>query len=178
MILTVASAAAQIPPGYEMVRITNRLGYIHRASMNNVGQIAFHCILDPSDYNTSEIYLYDNGVLWRLTNDRVADAFPDINDAGDIVWSRKIPADGDLEIVRLRNGVLTQLTDDVYWDWGPRLNEGGEIAWSKTYDRGCAHVEGDVFLYDETGIRVVYADGSSNQGAQINDAGDVVWTSY
>ena len=51
---------------------------------------------------TAEIYLYDNGTVTQLTNDDVPDKYPDINDAGVIVWSRGIGAGGTLEIVRYR----------------------------------------------------------------------------
>ncbi|MGE0480084.1 MAG: hypothetical protein AB7Q17_06385 [Phycisphaerae bacterium] len=171
------SVAAEPPPGFQMVPIATDLGYVHSAKMNNLGQIVFQCILAPEDYNSSEIFLHQRGELTRLTNDGIADAFPDINDAGDIVWSRKTDGNGPFEIVRLRNGELARITNDAYWDYAPRINESGIIAWHKSYIRGCGDAEADVFLYDGSVYRI-HGDGASHQLAAITNAGDLIWTRY
>ncbi|MBU0638790.1 MAG: hypothetical protein KKB50_07995, partial [Planctomycetes bacterium] len=87
-IWVVAIAAAQIPAKYEVVQITDNPYYEPVPRINNNGQCVFMGWFNPSDRRTEEIFLYDNGVLTRLTDDYIQDCSPDINDDGTIVWCR------------------------------------------------------------------------------------------
>ncbi|MCG3129067.1 MAG: hypothetical protein CHACPFDD_03976 [Phycisphaerae bacterium] len=174
-------AAAQVPPGYEVLQLTTGPAMDYPPQMNNRGQIVWEERIDSAVDESSEIFLYDNGTITRLTNDGFRDAFPDINDAGEIVWSRFIGPQGPYgltaEIVHYFDGVLTQITFDGEDDNAPKINNLGQSVWSKYLGFGRA----DVYLQDGEGI-VRLTDGltenRSNQAAEINDRAQVVWTQY
>ncbi|MCG3128863.1 MAG: hypothetical protein CHACPFDD_03759 [Phycisphaerae bacterium] len=175
-------AAGQIPPGYELVQLTTGPAMDMPPRMNNRGQIVFESRLDGTDAS-GEIFLYDAGKLTRLTNDNVRDALPDINDVGEIVWSRDIGPEGPYgptgEIIHFREGNLTQITSDAEDDSAPKINNLGQIAWKKSIDGGYAR--SDIYLLDGGAIvRLTdgVAENRSNQGARINDRGQIVWTRY
>ncbi|TWT45711.1 hypothetical protein RAS1_21400 [Phycisphaerae bacterium RAS1] len=172
-------AAGQSLPGYELIDITNTPQWFERdAQINNHGQIVFSRRMIASDDRTTEIMLWDNGVLIQITNDNVLDEFPDINDAGTMVWSRGIGPDGKLEIVTWQNGALSQLTQDTPNDYAPRIDNFGKIVWYKAHGSGCGNASADVCMFDGVAELTLVSDGWSNQGADINDAGDIVWTRF
>lgn len=175
----VAAGLGQIPPGYEVVYLDVGYPYHGNAAINDRGQIVISARRVPGDSSTSELFLYDAGVWTQLTNDRVIDAFPDINNDGTIVWSRSAGADGSLEIFRrLADGTTTRLTNDVYWDYTPRLNESGDVVWSQLIRAGCGSATANVMLHSNAGAQTIYADGFSNQVVRMNAAGQIVWTRY
>jgi hypothetical protein len=179
-----ACAAAQLPPGYEIIQVTEDAYYQPGARMNNRGQFVFMTWFDVSDRLTEEIFLYDNGELIRLTDDYVQDVCPDINDDGTIVWCRGIgpinPDTGEpsLEIVVYEGGELTTLTDNGDQDVGPSINNVGQIVWDRWPGGGCEDSRADIYFHDGQSIHQITDDDWSNQGAEINDFGDIVWTQY
>ncbi len=174
-----------IPPGYEIVRITNTPYREVFARLNNSGQVVFTRWFDfGEDRSTQEIYLYDSseGELTRLTNDDIQDVGADINDDGVICWSRRIGYPGAIqapgEIVIYRNGQIARLTDNPHWDENPRINRWGEIVWERYYiENGLG---ADIFHYDGQSIRQVTTDGwtegVTNSQCRINDLGQIIWT--
>ena len=174
------STFAQLPPGYQgVIQITNDNAFNRRPSMNNHGQFVFAKRIDPFDEYTSEIYLYDNGVLTRLTEDYIWDDFPTINDDGEITWSRAIGPGGTHEIMLYHHTQLIRLTDDDLWDYSPWINNNGLIAWGQYTLEGCLEADGNIFLYDGQSIQQISFDvGYSNQRPHVNDLGDIVWTRY
>ncbi|TWT45613.1 hypothetical protein RAS1_20410 [Phycisphaerae bacterium RAS1] len=172
-------AIGQSLPGYELIDITNTLQWFERdAHINNQGQIVFSRRMVSSDDRTTEIMLWDHGVLTQLTSDNVRDEFPDINDDGTIVWARGVGPGDTLEVIVWQNGSLVQLTDDAPRDSSPRINNVGHVVWHKIYDAGCGSVMADVCLFDGERITTLVSDGWSNQRPVINDLGDVVWTRF
>ncbi|MBU0637349.1 MAG: hypothetical protein KKB50_00670 [Planctomycetes bacterium] len=182
-------AAAQVPPKYEIVQITDNPHYEPVPRINNHGQCVFMVWFDTSDRRTEEIFLYDNGVLTRLTDDYIQDCSPDINDDGTIVWCRGLgpinPQTGEptLEIVLYENGQITRLTDNDRQDHSPAINNSGHVVWARDMGQICGtHEAMDLFLYDGQEILQITTDGLSeevaNQAADINDYDDIVWTRY
>lgn len=188
-LVTPGAGQAQIPPGYEIVQVTQNPYYEPVPRMNNCGQFVFMRWYDVSDRLTEEIFLYDNGELIRVTDDYVQDVGPDMNDDGTIVWARGIgPINPDtgqptLEIVMWQDGDLTRLTDNDVQDVGPSINNVGQVVWDRYMGEVCGgHTAMDVFLYDGHAVQQITTDGLSdevaNQAAEINDFGEIVWTRY
>jgi len=168
-----------LPPGYkDVVEITNDSAFNYSAAINNRGQIVFSKWINPNDPSTSEIYLYDNGKLTRLTDDNIWDDYPDINDAAEIVWSRAVGSNGTLEIVLWRDARLTRLTYDDLRDSESSINNGGLIAWKKATAKGCGASDADIYLYDGADVRRISDGWLSNQSPHLNDLGDIIWTRY
>jgi len=175
------TGAQNVPPGYDkVVEITRDAYFNDWPRINNRGHVVFSRWFDPYDGNTAEIYLWDNGVLQRLTDDYLADAFPAINDAGEIVWTRAtVPNTSNaFEIVHWRNGELRRITYDDVRDYSDGINNHSWITWSKIIGGGCREMDADVWLLDDGGMRRLSERWRSNQVAHLNDLGDVVWTRY
>lgn len=175
-----ATGLAQIPPGYEVIQVTQNPYWEDRPRINNKGQVVFYARLGDVE-TTEEIFLYDQGELIRLTRDDVRDTSPDINDGGTIVWVRGWKEDA--EIVLYENGELRQLTDNDNQDGQPRINNLGHVAWMRYGPPGCNGWETfDIYFYDGNETqRVTYngeRDSLFNQGVDLNDLDQMVWTEY
>ncbi|MCG3128676.1 MAG: hypothetical protein CHACPFDD_03566 [Phycisphaerae bacterium] len=188
----VSVALAQIPPGYEVIQITDGTYYDFGPKINNHGQIVFTRWYDTNDRSTEEIFLYDpaQGGLIQLTNDNIQDVGAVINDDGVIAWSRGIgPTDPDtqepgLEImVRTPDGQITRITDNAFTDYPPAINSAAHMVWeAETAYGGCAGFGADLFFYDGQSIEAITEDGVSslllNQSPAINDFDQIVWAKY
>ncbi|MCG3129088.1 MAG: hypothetical protein CHACPFDD_03997 [Phycisphaerae bacterium] len=128
------AAVAQVPPGYEIVQLTENSWQEDPPKINNHDQIVFARRSGPN--GTGEIILYDRATdnFTQLTNDAINDILPDINDDGVIVWSSEFgPPDqygptGEI-MLRWPDGTIEQLTDDGRHDRGPRINAVSRVAW-------------------------------------------------
>ncbi len=173
-----ACAAGQVPPGYEIIPITENPYYDSRPSINNHSQVVFATRF--GDGSTQEIFLYQRGELTQLTDDDVFDGWPDINDDGTIVWSRKVGQNDTYEIVLYRDGDMTLLTDDAFSDYTPKINNLGHVVWSN-HTTGGACTTSEVFFYDGETTEQITNDTPLNlasQSPQINDHDWIVWTRY
>jgi hypothetical protein len=172
----VSALDAQVPPGYELIRITDDPYFDRWATVNNCGQVVFSKRINNS-IDQEEIFLWDNGQLIQITDDNVNDSFPDINDNGTIVWSRRVgPDDGSFEIATYRNGQTTILTDNTVIDYEPRVNESEHVTWEMLTGEGCTGA--NIMLFDGTIMRQLTDDGFSNQSPDINRLGQIAWTRY
>ena len=178
---TARPAAAQIPPvGYDLVRVTNTPSRDERSSQINVhGQIVW------SDNTTAEIFLYDGrtGEVTQITNNLTADGEPSINADGVIAWTQVIgPAtpDGRWAEIMLRtpDGTVTRLTDNQTQDSSPSINGLNQVAWNRMNPRGCDEIGRDVMFFDGQTIRQITDNDWDNQGVNLNDRGDIIWTEY
>ena len=176
-----ACAAAQVPPRYEIVQLTENAYYEHRPAINNRGQIVFARRLGANEFS-DEIFLYDDGEFIQLTDDDVQDMCPDINDEGTIVWSRRIGADDiygpTLEVFVWQDGQVTRLTDDDRNDYVGGINNLGHIVWSKIVRGGCHNVNAVICFYDGATVEQISHADWSNASPAINDQDWVVWTRY
>ena len=168
-----------IPPGYELIQITNTPYKERVPALNNRGQIVFEGQIGGG-WDGAELFLYDtDGSLTQLTNDNVWDGLPDIADDGTIVWSKAIGDGGTEEImIRSPSGEVTRLTFNDLDDSSPHINNVGQIAWKRITRLGCANSSSDVMFFDGQTIRRITKNLWSNQTTVLNDHGEIVWTEY
>jgi hypothetical protein len=107
----------------------------------------------------------------QLTNNSYADEFPQINDAGQVVWQGW---DGsDYEIYLYSGGVTSQLTNNTYDDKAPQINTSGQVIW---------HQRSRIFLFSSgTTTQIasnIYSNSYMEAIPQINDAGQIVWQGW
>ncbi|MCC7291585.1 MAG: hypothetical protein IT449_05950 [Phycisphaerales bacterium] len=184
-------ASGQIPGKFEFLRIVDDDAYSSRQAINRKGHVVFPSSPGRVDDPGAEIFLYRDGEVIQITHDNVADRIPDINDDGTIVWFSAIGPVGDYgptyEIMMRRpDGEVIQLTDNDVDDEGPKINNRGEVVWNAFLRFGCngGVTRRDLFLFDGVETRRLTFDaddgdgGISNQGAQINDLGQIAWARY
>jgi hypothetical protein len=141
---------AQLPPRYHIVPIENDLSNgNYAAQINDRGQIVYDLWLDGGNTDAIDIFLNDNGMITRLTDDNVYDRQPDINNDGTIVWSRATNGPGSpAQIVMWRDGVLTQLTHSPEDNLDPRINNLGHVVWCRWRGYGCEQSSADIMFFD------------------------------
>jgi hypothetical protein len=171
----VSVIVAQVPPGWEIIQITDDPYYDGVPAINDCGQIAFQKRLGD-DWPASEIFVWDNGTIIRITDDNVGDGPPDIADDGTIAWSRKSGPNNTLEIVIYRDGILAPLTNNEVDDLAANINNLGHIAWNSYNGTGCAG--SDIHFFDGSSIEQLTDNAYSNQSPIMNDFDHTTWTQY
>jgi hypothetical protein len=170
VVLSGLSAHGQIPDGFELIEVTSGPDQHGSPAINNCGQIVYTYGVQGTA--GQEVFLYDNGALTQITTNQVSDAYPDINDAGVIVWS------GDHDSL---NGDIVMYEDGqtsvVGFGSAPSINNLGHVAWKTLAPQTCAF-ESTVFLYDGTTVEQISDSVLSDQSPRVNDTDDVVWTRY
>jgi len=168
----------QVPDGYEVIDVTpiSLQGFeIFNAQINDCGQITFPVRFRAFDNSTSEVLLYDNGSIVQLTEDDALDTFPDVNDDGALVWSRRLPdrpSTEEPDPVIWRAGQLWTLGQG----FGARINGSQHVTWSWGF-QNCAATS-DIYCYNARSVQLLFSDGLSNQGPEINNLDDIAWTRY
>lgn len=167
----VASASAQIPVGFEVVEVTEGPVFHAQPQTNNCGEFAY--FTGYPWHTTSEVWLYDNGSIIRITDNELPDATPDINDDGTIVWTRNFDGNIGGEIM-VRTG-----HDEVPLSPGqnPVINNRGAIAFDRPVDPNCPWGS-YMMLYDGGTFHELIQPDRSNQLPAINDQSMVLWTNY
>lgn len=184
--LLAGAATAIVPPGYRLIQVTRNDYFELQPRMNNHGQFVFFKRIGTfGEDERDDIMFYDGEQLINITSDTRhprRDAFPDINDAGTIVWSRAIGPQGEwgrtFEIMMYRDGEMIRLTDDDKDDYAPRINNNGHIVWSRDDNLGCLETSHTLMYYDGFEIHELTGDLYSNQPTEINDRNQIVWTRY
>lgn len=173
----VAPVRGQVPPGFEVIQITDDPDYDGPPSINNCGQVVFSKRIG-NDFNHEEIFLWDNGTLIQITDDDHRDAFPKINDQGTIVWSRTTGGvDTHFEVARWSGGEIEILTDTPSQsEVAGEINSHGHVAWSRYIGGDCAR--NDLYFFDGEVEHQITDDMFSNQGGAINDSDQITWTKY
>ena len=174
----VVSAGVTLPPGFEIIHITDSPADNSRfARLNECGEVVYSATLGPSV--CSEMFLYDNGALTRLTFDDELDWLPDINDEGVLVWSRTAEEEGCSQaaseiIVSAADSLIFLTANDVI-DYSPRINTAGHLAWQWRNGQGCLGTGTDILYRDETGTTQVSQNGLHNSGVALNKDDEMVW---
>ncbi|MCH8253271.1 MAG: hypothetical protein IID36_12540 [Planctomycetes bacterium] len=172
LIFTGAPGVAQIPEGFEVAQVTfDPEFWDSGVSINNCGEIVFHKRMGMP-VETTEIFLYDNGRLTRLTDDNYHDAFPDNNDLGTIVWGRAV--DGETQLVRYVNGESTIMGSSA---GGPQINNLSHIVAYEANDGNCG-AGATVYHYHDDVFEVITDNDFSNQSVQNNDSDWITWTQF
>lgn len=175
-----AQAPGQIPPGYEVVQITNTPLTEFHPDLNNRGQIVFGA-RRGSDNTTTEIFLYDDnsGKIIQITNNNVHDTVPHIGDDGTIAWSSLIGEGGTAEVmIRSPQGVVTRLTHDAVGDGVNDVNSLGQVVFNRGNTRGCVGSGKHVMFYDGQTVRQITDNDWFNQAISLNDHGEIVWAEF
>jgi hypothetical protein len=189
LFLLAVSAAAQIPPGYELVQVSPPGVPCRDPDMNERGQIVFSAELGEP-YVSREIMLYDpaDGSLTQITNDNINDGIAHIGNDGTVTWSSfRGPPDrfgnptGEI-MIRTPDGVITQVTDNDVQDSPSDVDAYGRVVFKRYMDFVCGGASMDLFLYDGLGVVTITTSGLTesvaNQVASINNAGEICWTEY
>lgn len=172
-----APSPGQIPPGWEIIQITDDDWYDGPPSINNCGQIVFSKRLN-NFHEAEEIFLWNRGILSRLTDDDVRDAHPHVQDQGVIVWNRKI-APGDLfHIVRWSGREIEVISEESTTDTFVRANSNGHAVWSTFNFEGCTGSNAAISFFDGESVQAISGALLSNQGPDIDDFDRTVWTQY
>ncbi len=165
-------APAEPPKGFEVVYFAAADRLPGWPNINDCGQVVFwQGYISASD---AEIYLYDNGVVYNITDDDVADAWPDINDHGVIAWTRNVELSARGEVYTYDHGKRQHLGSGIT----PYINRSGHVAWFWRYGVDCTALD-KVMYYDGTQvIPLTEGDDRSNQTIRINDRNEVTWNRY
>lgn len=177
VLITAQTTFAQVPEGFELLQITSDAHYDGTARMNNCGQIVFVKRIGNSWADT-DVFLYDNGVLSRITADENRDAVPDINNNSVITWCRGIRNAGATQIIVYDSGIETLIDENPLGAAQPAINDSGHVAWDNWWRTGCEDSDADVFLRRNHRVRMVSDGTNTNQAAALNNVGMCTWTDY
>jgi hypothetical protein len=172
-----AWAQVNVPPGYEVVRLTDDEWSDIFPRINNLG----HVIWQKRIVNSygQEIFLYDGVRIRQITDNDLIDTHPDINDHGVMTWARRtkpeLGADGD-EIIVYDGMTERIITDNEYLDTGPRISNLGHVVWSQVTGGTCHSSR--KLLWDGARTTVIVDDGFNNGSAELNDFDQFAWTRY
>jgi hypothetical protein len=170
-----STTLAQIPPGFEVVRVTWEPQYFdHGPQLSDCGIVVFATRLGPS-WADAEIFTYDNGCQERITNNNDRDVVPAINAAGTLTWGRAPGDQGTREVVTWKDRVLRVVSEPEKVAQSPAINNIEHMAWEHALGTGCYGEDSDVVYYDGLDIRDIHDRLYSNQGAEINDSNTIVW---
>jgi hypothetical protein len=185
LLLAPASAPAglaevQIPPGWEVLQITDDPDFDDRPSINNCGQVVWSKRINQNT-DQEEVFLYDipSGSLIQITDNDFRDWNPDINDFGTIAWAHARAPGGSahLEVALYERGTVTYLTDNEVNDNQVTINNLGQVAWTHWQDAPSCN-GANVFLYDGTSIQQLSSGARYHQSPEINNVGEVAWTAF
>lgn len=170
-----ASAQVNLPPGFEIVEFAVDERGTGRSDINDCGQIVFDKNPGPNS-SYSEIYLYDNGKIVQITNNRDGDVFPLINNRGQMVWGRGIGADSMTQIIFYDHGVETIVDSFPQGTTVDQtLNNLGHVGWVRV-ERDVCPIRCNMFIWDGTTItQQTFDRDMANMGINLNDNGDFAW---
>jgi len=175
---TVVVAQVEIPEGFEIIEFGFSDTSTWEPAINNCGQIAFGKRLGRRQ-RTVEILLYDNGRITQVTDNRDRDIGVDINDAGTMVWQRKVRrGEGPVrrQIILYADGLETILEERRNQNRKPFINNLGHVTWA--HDRGpySCPLRADIMFWDGHKIkRISERERLVNQWPELNDLDDVAW---
>ncbi len=158
------------PEGFEFVNLMSGNKPFSLPRMNDCGQVV---VARGYLFEETEVFLYDNGVLTQMTDNRVSDDAPDINDEGTMTWMVGYDGFHAGEIVIFRNGERSVLAAGKF----PSINNLGHIVWRRSMGEGCRGLDMDVYFYDGESVRQITHGGLSNQTVTVNDLDQIAWIS-
>ena len=166
-------ALPQIPPGFELVRITNDEDHDGSARINVCGQVVFSKRFNQQNLE-EEIMLYDNGRTVQITDDEVEDRIPYINNGGIIVWQRQ-RAFPLLPIIMIyQDRRATEFAEGRT----ARINNLGHMAWKRPNGLGCRGSDADIFFFDGETTTQITSEDRSNQALWLNDNDEIAWVRF
>ena len=167
-------AQVEIPEGFEIVEINRSDYFTGPPAINACGQIVFYQRLTP-EYSSSEIFLYDNGKLVRITENNLSDRSPDLNDEGTIVWTRRTRGVQENEVMLYRDGKTTILDANRKGVRKGFVNNLGHVAWARDRRDHCPLRSVIVFWDGQSIIQISENDDFVEQHPDLNDRDDIAW---
>jgi len=128
--------------------------------------------------------LYDNGSLEHVNIDTNISGDPDINDLGEMVWTRATGGFVGGELVFFKDGeehfvFFTNEEMNAQSAPGGRINNHGHVMIdARLGTEVCPGFEDNFYLMDDEAARPIAVDGFSNQSGEINDRDEMVWHRY
>lgn len=177
-------------PGFEIIELTPGMeGYDRRRpTLNNCGEVVWHMGPDDSGART-DIYLYDNGLLRKLTNAPIAfpyapDNFPTISDSGMVAYTHwPPPGNVGRHVTTISPATETSVVvyDDVSVPAGVSIsmNALGHLTWHLTHGESACDIGNyrawDIWMFDGEQSRLLVHDRLTNQSPDINDQDEIVF---
>lgn len=180
-------ADVAVPPGYRVVDMSNQPpfvgGFSQYCRINNHGDVVYEWWSNGLDPSGIEIMLYSDGEVRRITNNTISDRVPYINDHGDIAWSSETGPNGELEVWTLRDGAKTRVSVPIVRGvlgrcWTRGINNDGCVLWNQVVGEPCDEAVSELWLYDGSRSSQITSVGQWNQGASLNNRGEVAWARY
>lgn len=158
----------------QLTRLTDNTLPDGSASINNLGQVVWKQMTGTTCGLTTDIWMYDGQRIFPITTnsvaERVAHQGPEINDPGQIVWTRYnfCPSPyWESDILMYDNGVTTRLTSNQVAPSLPDINNAGLVAWFHRPPTG-----NSIELW-QSGVTTLLTDWGANP--QLNNLGDVAF---
>lgn len=167
-----SSLSAQIPEGYELLRLTDDQLYNHAPDINNKSDVAFSALVPDVQGN---VFLFSGGIVRKVSGDTTYDLFPIINDVGDLVWYRcdlddcvpyLVSSDGG-DVVSRGSSVVLSAYD---------INNDGDVVFVHDDGESGRHI--CMYDGDQESVMQLSSGGLFNALPVMNDVGDVAWTGY
>jgi hypothetical protein len=160
-----------VPPGFEMVRLTNDPTMQHSVpDINDAGEVVFGKFVTADALGN--LYRFADGRITQITESATYDLNPVTNNDSQMAWITCANSSGPFRVVG------DYLEDSVEGGIGPAgfidMNDRGDIVWKhRVPDTDSDY---DIYLYLHAEDRVIQiTDGGNNQSARLNNLGDVVW---
>lgn len=156
-------------------KISELDSYDIRPAINNNGVVAWRRC-ESFDGEACELVTWEDGVVTHIPTPVTIDQTPAINDAGHIVFVHDFSESfAHVELFLYDGQTVEQITDNGFSNQGPRINSQGDIAWTR-YDFSVSPWVSAI-MANLKGESVQLTDGKGEpQSADVNDAGDVVWS--
>lgn len=171
----VVSAQVNLPPGFEVVDVAvddNATGFV---DINDCGQLAFTKQM-AGDARTSEVYVYDNGIISQITHNRDADVIPQINDHGQVIWDRGLGHHSTSQLIYFENGRETVVDEFKKGFNGSSLNNLGQVMWTRSQRWRRCPMKENLFFWDGAVTQQLTFDTDlSNDQPSLNDLGEYAW---
>lgn len=172
-----ALGEVRIPRGFEIVQLVPTTRFMFDTQINECGQIAF-IRWTGENWSTSEIYVYDNGAIARITDNARRDRKPRINNFGELIWEFGEYPEPDTAVhyKQLPDGPVVVLdTNNEFGFNDLDINDRGHAAWTKGRYWDCPSMA-EVFFWDGTEVIQIQPDHEYfDTAVSINDMDAIAW---
>ncbi len=170
-ILVLAGVAiGQVPPGFEVVKVTEADALRDRPDINSASTVVWAV---RTSENTVIAREFNNGIVRTIIDDAVVNGVPAINDKGDVVVITGTRFSGPFDVaVHGADGskIVFDVTDAVSF---VDINDSGQVVWVDDFSGNSTHT--DMYVFDGMSSRRVTFNGLQNSEPRMNTNGEVVF---
>lgn len=135
--------------------------------------------LPPFTQPNTEIHLYDEISVTRITNNIVEDRYPRVSSTGHLAWEVALNDVNNTHLVYTTNGGSPQLlSDPLKRNFLSDMNECGDITWfgipSSSTQAPAINLY-EVFHYTNTGLTQLTSNGVEDSHSRMNNLGNSAW---